>query len=408
VVSLLAAPLPLASAQSAATTTPPAGEVSAATAGQQAQAQDNARDQATQAAAPIITSKSVFKRTYRQLKDLGLFGGSPDGFYPNVTTVYPGGWLAFGGGYRRPFGDAGAVDLNGAWSVKNFKKVNASVALTPILDGRVALEIDGVWIDAPSVAFYGIGNDSREEDRTTFSYRPMTVGVTASTTPWKAVRFGGGIDYVTIDTVAALDGGAEVVESLGRPSGLAGGPRYLRSRVFAEVERRAPDYSGRGGTYRLELEDYADRSGSDLGFRSLEAEVIQLVPILRASWVLALRGLATVTDDRDGADVPFYLMPSIGGNSSVRGYSSFRFRGNHRLLMSAEYRWTAVRFLDMAVFYDTGKVAGEIEQLRLTDLKWAYGVGARFHNSTGTLFRLEVARNDERAWRFILSTGAAF
>jgi outer membrane protein assembly factor BamA len=106
--------------------------------------------------------------------------------------------------------------------------------------------------------------------------------------------------------------------------------------------------------------------------------------------------------------VPFYLMPAVGGNSSVRGYPSFRFRGNHRLLVSAEYRWAVIHAMDLAAFYDAGKVASAIDQLKFADLKWAYGVGARFHSSRRTTVRVEVARNDEGSWRFVWSTGAAF
>jgi hemolysin activation/secretion protein len=115
-----------------------------------------------------------------------------------------------------------------------------------------------------------------------------------------------------------------------------------------------------------------------------------------------------VTDRHDDSRLPFYLMPSLGGNSSVRGYPSLRFRGNHRLLLTGEYRWTATRFLDMALFYDAGKVATEIDELDLGGLKYAYGVGARFHGTKRTVFRLEVARNDAGGWRMVWATTAPF
>ena len=89
----------------------------------------------------------------------------------------------------------------------------------------------------------------------------------------------------------------------------------------------------------------------------------QLIPLLRANWVLALRGLATVTDIDDTSAVPYFLLPSLGGGSTLRGYPDFRFRDRHRLVMNAEVRWTPARFLDMAVFYDTGKVAARRQDL---------------------------------------------
>ena len=379
-----------------------------AAAAQEPRSEPPAQQQAAQPSAEA-ESDAPFEGVIRKLRSMGLFQGSPTGLYPAVTTIYPGGWVAFGGGYRHPFSKAAAFDVNAAWSLKNFKRVRTSLAIPPVLGGHVALEVDAQWMDAPAVAFFGIGNDSLTANETEFAYQPVSVGLTGSYAPWKRSKFGGGLDYISIDTVDTLEGPAEIVEVLEQAPGIGLSPSYLRSRLFAQFDSRpAPSYSQTGGLYRLELEDYSDRSGSRLGFRSLEGEAIQLVPIHTAQSVIALRALTTITDDRAGDDVPFYLMPAIGGSSTLRGYSSFRFRGNHRLLMSAEYRWLATRYLDVAAFYDTGKVATELAQIKLTDLKWNYGVGARVHNSRRTVLRLEMARNDESDWHFIFSMGAAF
>jgi hypothetical protein len=362
----------------------------------------------TASAADQTPSHGFVDSARRRLRSLKLFQGSPVGLYPTVTTVYPGGWVALGGGYRHPFASTAAVDVGAAWSVKNFKKVDASLALPSMFNRRLALEIDARWMDAPTVAYYGIGNESNG-DKTTFGYRPTTVGMTASAAPWHATRVGGGVGYVHVDRVSALEGGEDIVAGLGRPAGLEAAPRYLRSRAFAEYDSRpAPGYSTRGGMYRLAVEDYSERSGAHLGFRSVEVEAVQIVPLDAAKSVIALRGLSTITDDRDGDDVPFYLLPAVGGNSGVRGYPSFRFRGNHRLLVSAEYRWAMMHSLDLAAFYDAGKVANAIADVTFADLRWAYGLGARFHSTRRTTFRVELARNDEGSWRFVWSTGAAF
>lgn len=378
-------------------------------AAQQTRVEEHEQAQRARAAETGPSTDNVFEKGVRKLKSFGLFGGTRDGFYPQITTAYPGGWLAFGGGYRRPLGDSGSFDVGAAWSLRNFKRVDAAFVVPTSFAETVSLQIDGHWIDAPEVAFYGLGNQTRAEDETAFAYRPTSVGVTVSSASWDTATLAAGLDLVMIDA-AASDAGAPITPATPIVmAGVAAEPRYLRSRGLAQLDwRDAPGYSGRGGLYRLEVMDYADRSASQLSFRSVEAEAVQLIPILNANWVIALRGLATVTDARNGHDVPFYLMPSIGGNSSVRGYSSLRFRGNHRLLMSAEYRWTATRYMDMALFYDTGKVEMRLEDLDFNGLKSAYGIGARFHGTRRTVFRIEGARNDEGSWRFLMSTGAAF
>ena len=55
--------------------------------------------------------------------------------------------------------------------------------------------------------------------------------------------------------------------------------------------------------------------------------------------------------------MPFYLMPTLGGNDTLRGFREYRFRGPHAILAQAEYRWEIWSGLDGALFYDAGKVA---------------------------------------------------
>ena len=53
------------------------------------------------------------------------------------------------------------------------------------------------------------------------------------------------------------------------------------------------------------------------------------------------------------------------------------------------------RFVDMAVFYDTGKVAARRQDLDLRDMKTDVGLGFRFHGPAATPLRIEVAHGQE-------------
>ena len=159
--------------------------------------------------------------------------------------------------------------------------------------------------------------------------------------------------------------------------------------------------------YRVQFDDFRERDSDQYSFKSIEAEVVQLVPIMRANWVIALRGLATVTDLEDSGSVPHFLLPSLGGGSTLRGYPDFRFQDRNRLLMNAELRWTPARFLDMAIFYDTGKVASRREDLDFEDLKDSYGIGMRFIGVRGYAFRIEAARSRENNLRLVVGAGGA-
>jgi hypothetical protein len=111
--------------------------------------------------------------------------------------------------------------------------------------------------------------------------------------------------------------------------------------------------------------------------------------------VISLHGLVQTAFSKDGQQIPFFMMPSIGGGSDLRAYASWRLRDLNSLLLQAEWRVLANRFLDMAVFYDTGRVAPRLDALKLNELKNDAGIGFRFHGPASTPLRIELAKGSE-------------
>ena len=111
--------------------------------------------------------------------------------------------------------------------------------------------------------------------------------------------------------------------------------------------RTSPGYSRRGGFYGVTLHDYTDRDKA-FGFRQVDYEAVQHLPILRESWVISLHGLAQTTFTKRDQEIPFFMLPSVGGGSTLRGFSSWRFRDANSLLLQAEWRIMANNFFDTA------------------------------------------------------------
>jgi outer membrane protein assembly factor BamA len=126
----------------------------------------------------------------------------------------------------------------------------------------------------------------------------------------------------------------------------------------------------------------------------VDAEVQRFIPVFRDTWVVALRGLVSSTMTADGNEVPFFLLPELGGHT-LRGYSTWRFRDRNRVLLTGEYRWAAGPFVDMAVFMDAGSVASRFDDLDLGRLHTSHGIGVRFHTPSQTALRVELARSTE-------------
>jgi outer membrane protein assembly factor BamA len=271
-------------------------------------------------------------------------------------------------------------------SFRRYKVADATFVLPSMANGRLTLKAQGNWFDAPDVAFYGTGNDA-EDVRMGFSYRTVTVGGTAQFNITKPFAIGAGMDMMDVQARPANAASVLVTSA---------DPTYRRSRVYAEYDTRtSPGYTRSGGLYRVDVADYRDTQDGALSFRRVDADVRQFVPVFRDNWVIALRALASSTSTSTGQDVPYFLMPELGGSHTLRGYSAWRFRDRNRLLLSGEYRWTTGRFVDMALFLDAGKVAARAADLNLSGLKKTYGVGVSLHTLTSTVTRIEVARTPE-------------
>ena len=142
-------------------------------------------------------------------------------------------------------------------------------------------------------------------------------------------------------------------------------------------------------------------------FDRIDGEIVQHLPILRETWVVSLHGLVKTTLDDDEV-VPYFLMPSLGSGSTLRAYPSGRYRDRHSLLLQGELRWIPNRStLDMAIFYDMGKVASHWDGLSLKGLKSNVGIGVRFHGPAATPLRIELAQGRD-GLHLVFSGSAAF
>jgi hypothetical protein len=335
---------------------------------------------------------------------------SPNGFYPWFDSVYSGGGFTLGGGYRQFYGDRTYWTARGLYSAKAYKLVELATDSFDLSRGRVDLHGVAGWRDATQVSFFGLGGDTTTDDQSNFRMKQAYAGgVARAAGPGRTV-FDFGLFYEDY-TLASGTGSTPSIENAYTSEtapGLGVDPTYLHMKWTGGLDTRYPGagYARRGGLYALSYDGYFDTDDT-YTFDSLQAEVVQHVPFLRENWVLSLHGVARTTLD-DGDTVPYFLLPSLGSGSTLRGYQSWRFRDRHSLLVSGEWRWIPSRmFLDMAFFYDAGKVASRREDLNFSGLKQDFGVGVRFHGPTATPLRIDVAKGDEGV-NIVFSGAAAF
>jgi hypothetical protein len=333
----------------------------------------------------------------------------PDGFYPWLDSVYSGGGFTLGAGYRYFYRDRTHLNVRGLYSAKQYKRVELASESTGAGRGRVDLRALVGWRDATQVSFYGVGGDTAPEAKSNFRLQQGYAGGSFLARGPGPTVFGMGVAYedFTLERGIGTSPSIEDVYAADTAPGLGDDPAFVHMTWTGGIDSRpAAGYARRGGLYALSYDGYFDPDDT-YTFDRLQAEIVQHVPIRRETWVLSLHGVARTTLD-DEQTVPYFLLPSLGSGSTLRAYPSWRFRDRHSLLLSGEWRWIVSRlFLDMALFYDAGKVTSRREDLNVDGLKDNVGVGVRFHGPFTTPLRVEVARGSEGV-NVVFSGAAAF
>ncbi len=231
------------------------------------------------------------------------------------------------------------VDVRGSYSVTGYKRAEAEFLAPRLFDRRGQLSVIGGWGEATQVGFYGVGPNTSIANRAYYGFKDGYGSALLTVWPTRRLLMvRGGVELSQWSPERA-GGGLTSVEQLYTPAtlpGIAETTTYLHTQATIGFDwRPAPGYARRGGFYAITAHDYSDRDNR-FGFREIDYELVQHFPILREAWVISLRGAAQATLRKDGQDVPYYLLPHLGGGSSLRGFDSWRFRDRNRLLLQAE------------------------------------------------------------------------
>ncbi len=330
-------------------------------------------------------------------------------WYPFYGPAYLGAGMTLGAGYKLHRGDHNSLDVRGAMSLNTSARVEAEYRRSGLFGRRAELTTLGGWRKGVDLSYFGRGSATTSaSDWTSFDLEQISATAEVTTRPRRGawvVAGGAGVARIEqpVDTGSAF---AARYAPATLPGAGASVDYVLSHGTLAIDWRTAAGYARRGGYYGITARRFDD-TGGPFSFQQLDYEVVQHVPVLRDAWALSLRGRVETTYTGPGAEVPFFMLPSLGNGSTLRGFTSWRFRDRHSLLLSAEWRVLLNAFSDLAFFYDAGKVAARRHDLGLANLKSNYGVGLRLHTLTATPIRIDVARGNE-GLRIVFGTSAAF
>ena len=336
-------------------------------------------------------------------------GGRGSGFYPEFGNMITGaGWIALGPGYRHLFaGDRALVDASAAISWRGYKIAQARSEFTTATPRRVSVGAQAFWRDYTQVSYFGIGREAAADARSEYRLQAFDVTgyATIAATSWLSA--GGRIGWLDAPGIDSAAGpfrrdlpDTRAVFSDDPGVSLAEQPSYVHGEVwFVSDTRNHRGYPTRGGLYRAGRTTYVDRRDGAFSFGRYDLDALQVVPWPALHAHLALRATASFSDTAERQTVPFYLLPSLGGHNTLRGYSDYRFHDRHALAVNVESRWLVFTNVDAVAFFDAGNVAARAKDLDLG--KRVYGAGVRLHTAGSTLLRLDAGHGTD-GWHVAL------
>lgn len=329
----------------------------------------------------------------------------PEGFYPVVGSLVRGGGLAAGVGFRqRPWHERLFVDVAGAWSYKDYRQAQVGLSAPHVGGSPVDAGVGVRWYDFPQEDFFGLGPQTSRVDRVSFTLRGTDIfaQTMARRAGWLVTRVR--VGQHRYDLATGADPRFPSVEDRftdGSAPGLAGAPtlNYAEGAIGIDTRDQAGNTRS-GGLYNLSFGAYRDGSADAFDFNRVDVKLLHVIPIFDKKRGIALHAAASRIDPNGASRVPFFLMPTVGGADSLRGFREFRFRDAAAVVLNAEYRWEAFSGLDLALFVDAGDVGPTWRSLVGKRLRSAWGLGFRFNTNRHVFLRVDAAggREGPRIW----------
>ena len=253
---------------------------------------------------------------------------------------------------------------------------------------------------SPHMDYYGLGANSRKEDRTRYQLNTASIEGRAGYRFTRSLNAGIDLGYG-----GAHNGPSTTMMSRRlrpnstrprRPvsSTTPRSPRGVRSRhTTAATWCAAPGAAASTGSSSNAISIWM-RAPTAIVSWIVEGQ--QFFPYLNQQRVVALFVKARFAyTGRDDRVVPFYLLPELGGNFELRGFNQYRFSDSNAFMAALEHRWYAFSGLEMALFVDAGKTVPEKGRVDFSDLNYSGGIGMRVRVRGAVVLRMDVATSRE-------------
>ncbi len=318
-----------------------------------------------------------------------------------------GGLAAFD---RNLFGTGHDVRLSAIYGSRSRYEVDLAYGIGTALGPSTRTVFSAELFTNPERRFFRDGNDARQSDEARYFARQFSGRATVEIQPLTWLN--GTVEALYSRTRTKPANGA-LGERL--PTDLPGLNQTvqlvsLTTGWCLDATRQLRDRTVSGTRLVLDGRYSHDLDGDDLRHVMYGVEIQQYVPLglLPPTRRLALRArVENVEPVRGGVGVPFFRLPGIGGQTTVRSLVFDRLVQEGALVLNAEYNYPIWNRVDAVIFADAGQVFNEVEEIAADRFRYGYGGGIRVARDGKLAFRFEVA-GGEGSLRTILTVNRMF
>jgi len=300
--------------------------------------------------------------------------------------------------HRGLFSPQSRLDIKAMGFFDSRQTFEARLRRVRFADGQFGTAALARYQFLPTEPFFGLGQDSREEDKREYEFERTTLQLDADTDLMRSVQATAGVQW-TKSNVRATHG-APAGDPAGEPTGTLERPQVLRVQALLSWEGHDRAHQSQailGAALAHEL------TSGDFGWSEWHAAYTQYIS-LGLGRTLALGAATTVLEPGSGLTIPFYDLVTLGGQETLRGYDRDRFRDQGMVRANAEYRFPMhPNLLDGALFVDTGRMFSDLfDENPVRRVHVGYGVGFRLWNARGVFATADLAYSRE-GWHAYVS-----
>jgi outer membrane protein assembly factor BamA len=253
-----------------------------------------------------------------------------------------------------------------------------------LFGGRFHGDAEVLFDRDATVLFFGLGPESKPIDETNMTLQVAGLYATfgLNITPTTRLSLG-----ETVERFEVLRGAIPNVPFTANRfpdlPGVNGATVHSQRAMLIYDDRDSQITPTRGLKASVFAEASAKLLGSGSDYIKAGAEAVYLRPFFGDRVILVGRGLFEATSTTP--ETPFEVLPTLGGETTLRGFSDNRFYGDARLLVNFEARVRVFKLrlfgftseFEVAPFVDAGQVFNNVNQLVQNGLEVTPGIGFR-------------------------------